>query len=115
MAPRLLADAPDARVAGRPVVEALAVLAPRRHVRDEDRREIRQLGPSELLQLGVDLGPLLGLGGLPPRLAQPVVLGVLEAGVAGGALVGLAVVDVGVGPRRQAREEEGEAAGVPRL
>src|SRR5262245_9878043 len=92
----LLGHSPHAGVARGPVGPALDVLPPRRDLRDVHGRVVGQVGPPELLELGVDLGAVLGLHGLPPLLAEAVVLRAVVAGLARLRLVGLAVVDVGV-------------------
>src|SRR5262245_53924015 len=75
-------DAPHPGVAGRPMIPALHALAGGGHARCEDGGDPWDIDAQQLLQLGVDLRPVLRLDRLAAGVAEPVVLRVLVAGLA---------------------------------
>src|SRR5262249_59404965 len=107
---RLLGHTPDAGIARRPVVPALHTFPPRGDVGREDGRDPRHVRPQLLLELRVDLRPLLLLERLAAGLAEAIQVRALVAGLAAARLPELAVVRVGVGPRGQPGQEEIEVA-----
>src|SRR5215471_5399742 len=92
----LLGHAPDAGVPRGPVIPTLDVFPPRHDLWNVDRRIVGQVGPSQLLELGVNFRAVLRFDGLPALLTETVVFRVVVPGDARLRLVVLAVVDIGV-------------------